>query len=230
MDEVQVSLIQQAMESNAVEVTVLSTGTENWSQTKKAVAYVAAGSSVTIRIDVSWYDGAITVFENGVEKTTLHHDRGYITYTTSVSADTTIEFRGGGNTYEGIEFSNYTMPHYVPIGKPGVYGGPVPLKKEDGWSYTWNDLPKEDGSGNRYYYRVQEVTEVPGFHVIYSKNNADGVQAGELVVINQASGYVLPETGGPGTRRIAAAGALLLLLSAAGLLLRAARRRGERRP
>ena len=59
-------------------------------------------------------------------------------------------------------------------------------------------------------------------------NNGDGVQAGELVVINQSNGYVLPETGGAGTIPYTAGG--LALLALAGLMYSTLRRKGEDAP
>lgn len=224
--EIKVNLIQQAVQSNAVKVTVKSTGNESWSQTHQAVANVAAGSSVTIRINVNWNEAAFSVYENDVKKATLYHEQGYITYTTTVSADTTIEVTyGGGSTYENIQFLNYTTPTFVPVGEAKVYDT-VTLSAENKWTHTWQNLPKTDG-GNRLYYHVEEIA-VPGFEVIYSSNNSDGVQAGELVIINRSNGYVLPETGGAGTARLAVAGTVLMALAALTYL--SLRRKGAEKP
>ena len=233
VDEVQVSLIQQAMRSNAVTVTVNSTGHQDWAPTHTRTANIAQGSKLTIQITEVW-TGSLTVQIDGQSEDVSTGSGQVWSYTIdSIAKDTTITIAPTdttvGNSFEKISFSGYTTPTFEDAGPETEYATAT-LNAGNNWSCTWNDLPKDAGDGNRYYYRVQEVTEVPGFHVTYSRNNADGVQAGELVVINQASGYVLPETGGPGTRKIAAAGALLLLLSAAGLLLRAARRRGAHRP
>ena len=56
--EIKVNLIQQAVQSNAVEAKVLSTSSQSWAQTHQAVANVAEGSTVTIRINVNWMAAA----------------------------------------------------------------------------------------------------------------------------------------------------------------------------
>lgn len=71
---------------------------------------------------------------------------------------------------------------------------------------------------------MREVTTVPGFEVIYSTNNSDGVQAGDLTVINRSTGYVLPETGGTGNLMFTAGG--LALMALAGLMYKVLRRKG----
>ena len=70
-----------------------------------------------------------------------------------------------------------------------------------------------------------EEAPVAGFHTIYSPNNENGVSSGELVILNQANGYLLPETGGPGQSLFTAAG--LALLASASLLLTLLRRKEE---
>ena len=98
------------------------------------------------------------------------------------------------------------------------------LHAAENWSYTWHDLPKTSETGEIYYYYVREVTELPGYEVRYSKDLSDGVQTGEIYIINRAgSGYVLPETGGPGTVPAALGGTLCLVL--AGLGYRRSRRK-----
>ena len=231
VDEVKIDLIQQAVKSNAIPVSITSKSTLQWGGTPiTTVTYVAPGSDLTITVN-AWTSQPLKIQIGESEPIEMDYSSGVHAYTVrNITSSLNIQVLNEKDTnVHSYAVSGYTEPFFEPIGG-GTVHETATLNAGNNWSCTWNDLPKEDGSGNRYYYRVQEVTEVPGFHVTYSRNNADGVQAGELVVINQASGYVLPETGGPGTRKIAAAGALLLLLSAAGLLLRAARLRGERSP
>ena len=72
---------------------------------------------------------------------------------------------------------------------------------------------------------MKEVSSVPGFEVVYSPNNSDGVQAGDLVVINQGNGYVLPEAGGTGIIPFTTGGFALLVL--AGLMYIILRRKRD---
>ena len=56
-------------------------------------------------------------------------------------------------------------------GKP--YGSPVTLNAENGWKYTWNELPKGNEEGQTVYYYVTE-SEIEGFtlasEVVYLTN------------------------------------------------------------
>ena len=116
-------------------------------------------------------------------------------------------------------------PYYRPVGEATVYET-VTLNAENGWSYTWSNLPKINEDGKTVYYHVKEVTPVPGFEVIYSTNNSDGVQAGDLVVLNRACGYFLPETGGPGIYVFTAGGLVFAALSVL-MYISLQKRRGE---
>ena len=125
-----------------------------------------------------------------------------------ISENTTIELTVRYSP--PIAFSDYTEPYYIPDGEKTLYEK-VSLCGDNSWSYTWENLPREDANGNPYYYTVEE-TEVTGYHVIYSPNNTNGIQTGQLVITNQASGYVLPKTGGSGTFPYTAGGSALLAL------------------
>lgn len=152
-------------------------------------------------------------------------------YTVShITDDTVISIsptdQNEGNSFGNISFTGYTTPTFVPQGDPTVYET-VTLNKDNGWSYTWHNLPKTNNAGQRVYYHVQETTPVDGFEVIYSSNNNDGVGAGELVVINRAI-FTLPETGGAGTTLFTTGG--LALLALAGLMYIILRRKGDEAP
>lgn len=236
VESVKIRLVQKETRSNARTVTVHSKGNEqSWGsgQPTTRIVEVAEGSSLTIQVGGVWNNDKIYIkVGDASESLVAPGDGGICRYTLdNISDDLYITIRpeklDNSQAYSEITFPDAKAPFFELISSKTY--GEIDLKGKENWTYTWRDLPKTSENGARYYYSVEEVEAPPGFHVIYSMNNSDGVQAGELVVINQASGYVLPETGGPGTRKIAAAGALLLLLSAAGLLLRAARRRGAHR-
>ncbi|HIW72857.1 MAG TPA: Cna B-type domain-containing protein [Firmicutes bacterium] len=102
----------------------------------------------------------------------------------------------------------------------------VELNAENNWSYTWNGLPKADGSGGEYRYTVEEES-IPGFVTAYSINNAAGIQTGVLIITNtRAEEYILPETGGIGLFPYMTAGLLLIGAFCAGTL---SLRRGRRK-
>lgn len=122
-----------------------------------------------------------------------------------------------------VSFPQSTPPAYLPAGSKKKVDT-VQLGEENGWAHTWADLDRTASDSAPYLYTVEEAP-VAGFHTIYSSNNENGVSAGELVILNQANGYLLPETGGPGQSLFAAAG--LALLAPAGLLLALIRRKGE---
>lgn len=104
----------------------------------------------------------------------------------------------------------------------------VELKEENGWSYTWKNLPRADDNGGEYRYTVEEEP-VAGFDATYSENNADGIQTGVIEIINtKGEGYVLPETGGIGTYFYTVGGLLLVGICCAGCVyLRRRYRKGD---
>ena len=108
-----------------------------------------------------------------------------------------------------------------------AYGNPVELNAGNGWSYTWNALPKVDGDGKSYHYTVEE-DPLSGFQIAYVNN--EGVQTGMIEVVNTQNEYVLPETGGAGPRFFFLAGLLLAGASAAGYVYLRRRHRKEGMP
>ena len=231
--EVEVALYQQATESNAVDVTVTlrSNPQAGW-QPDPSVHQVAVarGSGLTITIG-NWWSGNL-IIDVGDESTVISPSAGFGTFTVDqVSADLQITIYPFDTTssavYSDISFSGYSTPTHVPVGEATQYGNTVMLDAAGDWSYTWDNLPKTSADGAVYYYYVREVTELPGYEVSYSKDLSDGVQTGEIYIINRAgSGYVLPETGGPGAAPAALGGTLCLALAGLGYRRR---RRKERR-
>ena len=88
-----------------------------------------------------------------------------------------------------------------------------------------NDLPAEDEKGNPYYYTVEEVGG-SNYNVVYTNN---GIQTGTIYIKNtipdKENSYILPETGGPGSRMYMIGGVVLALLAAVLLYIKAAGRR-----
>ena len=139
------------------------------------------------------------------------------------SVTVTLEYRAG----ETGDFQTYDLDKTTEA--------KVPLTAQGNWSYTWKDLPKKNGEGTAYYYRVKE-TVPEDFTVTYNYpeegSQATGVLEGTITLINtKESSFVLPETGGFGPLQFAIAG--LPLVGASGVVYlkqRRKRRRGGKTP
>ena len=230
-ENVSITLFQQVVDTNAKTVTVKSTGHQSWSTTHTRVVNLAKDSPLTILIG-GVHIPSLDIQVGNSDPVSVSTGDGQIwTYTVShITDDTVISIsptdQGVGNSFDNISFTGYITPTFVPQGDPTVYKT-VTLSEDNNWTYTWNNLPKYDEAGKRVYYHVKEVTPVPGFEIIYSNNNNDGVGAGELVVINRAI-FTLPETGGAGTTLFTTGG--LALLALAGLMYIILRRKGDEAP
>lgn len=229
--EVGITLYQQAVVSNAKTVTVQSQGNQQsgWIEDPVTrIVNVAEGSDLTIHVQDVWTN-SLDFQVGAAEPVSVASDNQQCTYTMHhITEDTTIAIypteQTIGTTFDQISFSDYTTPFFEAQGDAAAYET-VTLNAKNSWSYTWNDLPKTNAQGQTVYYHVAETTPVPGYEVIYSSNNADGVGAGELVVINRAQ-FLLPETGGAGTTPFITGGISLLAL--AGLMYVILWRKGEK--
>lgn len=227
-ESVEVQLYRQAMISDACTVTITSQGNGGENPVTETI-HVKNGTEITISFDGS--DENMTVVVNG-NSTTQHGTTTFHTGAITGNTNIVIYPTNGYWTYQfNVIHLNYTKPDEPTLGEKTPYGEAVTLNAGNNWSHTWGDeknpLPRADNDGNPYYYTVEE-TKVPGYKVIYSSNNQNGIQTGQLVITNQASGYILPETGGPGTTLLATGG--LALMALAGLLYTFLRRKGEEAP
>ena len=103
-------------------------------------------------------------------------------------------------------------------------GEPITLTSTKKWTYVYNEVK----SG--YYYFIQELGTGQQYDVIYSANNNPGVENGGLLTMTnkkKAGGYVLPSTGGAGTKLYTAGGGALMLAALVCGVCR--KRRRERR-
>ena len=105
-------------------------------------------------------------------------------------------------------------------------GDPITLTSAKNWTYVYHEV--ESG----YYYFIQELGTGQQYDVIYSANNNPGVENGGLLTMTnkkKAGGYVLPSTGGAGTKLYTAGGgALMLAALVCGVCRKRRRERRER--
>lgn len=210
-DSVEVKLYRQATQTNAVTVTV--NGSHQYGSGSSSVE-VAQGSSLTLTTGI-WQE--VTYAVNGGNSQTVSNNTPI--QLDNVTENTTVQLTVPYNP--SLAFSDYTEPYHIPSGEKTLVET-VTLNAKNGWSKTWENLPCADENGNPYYYTVEE-TKVPGYSVIYSSNNQNGIQTGQLVITNRASGYILPETGGTGTLLYTTGGLALMVL--AGLMYKIILRR-----
>lgn len=98
-------------------------------------------------------------------------------------------------------------------------GALVMLNAANNWSHTWagnTEIPAEL-DGKKCYYLVEEVT-TGSWNVVIQNN--DGVQTGEIAVMNYVCGMELPSTGGSGTAPFTLLGGLTAAAAALVLLRR----------
>jgi LPXTG-motif cell wall-anchored protein/uncharacterized repeat protein (TIGR01451 family) len=116
---------------------------------------------------------------------------------------------------------------------------PVTVDANTGWAHNWDNLAKDDGNGNKYYYTVKELgytvggtyhdldKETDGAYTVSYGGNT-GIQTGTITVTNSAKknqGYELPSTGGTPSS-LPAVGGAIALGACALLALRWRRRNG----
>ena len=113
------------------------------------------------------------------------------------------------------------------VDKIDPYGDPITLTSSSGYIGVWNNLPSSI-NGAPVYYTVKEVSNLGGYTVSYLNN--DGIQSGEITIINKQNEKVitLPETGGTGTYWYTMGG-VLLTAGAAFLIYKKHMRKGGKR-
>lgn len=155
--------------------------------------------------------------------------------TAAINGDTVVNIVCTGHVHwtNGATESNPIEVTYTPCGHNSSIDESynpdrVILDASNNWKYVWKNLDQKDANGNPYYYKVVEVSNIPGYTVSYTNND---VQSGEVIVTNTrttSQDYELPETGGIGTNRFTAVGLALMAGSLmCGYVMR--RKRKERR-
>lgn len=202
-----------------------------WSEEEKKSIYtygtttkqilVEKGTNIIITTADNYWLSDITGYTIEIEgyedpSSTVELVNGQAIFTAkAIKMDCTINIYCGWYSQGTTE--KYTSPSsykYVEVPNDGDLV--TSLKASNSWSYSWDGLPKEDGNGNLYYYTIKENTQLNGYTTTYVNNN--GIQTGEIVVVNTKDAdkepeYSLPETGGPGKIQYILGGVLLMLAS-----------------
>lgn len=131
----------------------------------------------------------------------------------SVTTDTKVlvKVTSKPNCPNGLKSITWTDPKQVLDDSTSApVGDPVTVDASSGWIHNWDNLAKDDGNGNRYYYTVKELgytvggtyhdldKEADGAYTVSYGGNT-GIQTGTITVTNSAKknqGYELPSTGG----------------------------------
>ncbi len=225
---------------NSVNVTV--TGKSNNTETKLTGEHVSSNGTVAIKKGSDFtfsvspgYNGAtFDVLVNGKKygetHTFVQNQKTYqvdpVSVTVSnVTADTTIEVKLNLWNYSGAlteDLNNpWTEPPQILDDATGMQvGDSVDVSAANGWTYDWDNLPKQV-DGKDVYYAVKELSYTvngtthdagTGSYDVSYTNNA-GIQTGTITVTNSAKknqGYELPSTGGTPSSLPAVGGAIAL--------------------
>ena len=170
-----------------------------------------------------------------LDETTLHNGNAmYVVCTTGpITKDCTVTIRTVADWADSQSDSADVLMARVRYVSPGIvnetedksFSKVISLNKGNSWTEMLNDLEAADENGNPYYYTVEEVGG-SSYNVVYTNN---GIQTGTIYIKNtvpdKEDSYVLPETGGPGSRMYMIGGAMLAMLAAVLLYIKAVNRR-----
>lgn len=137
-EEVKIDLIQQAVKSNAIAVTIISKSTSEWGENQiTTVTNVAPGSDLTITVN-AWKSKPllIQIGDNPEDEMAYNSSTGDHTYTVEdITSPLTIYVLNDEDTnvYQHA-VSGFTVPYFEAVGKPVVYGTAT-LSEENSWSY-----------------------------------------------------------------------------------------------
>lgn len=220
--DVTVQLYQNTTKKEFYTVTVqFVNGGTMWA---KKELQVKPGGKVTLSKD-SWENFKV----NGAP---INSSQGKWKYVSNpITGDCTIQIEYGWNGFQDQvdSFCNYVYPsaEYV-IDTSVKYGNEVNLTSTNIYTARWDNLPATDTNGSPVYYTVKEVSNLGGYTVSYLNN--DGIQSGEITIINKQNEEVitLPETGGTGTYWYTMGG-VLLTAGAAFLIYKKHMQKGGKR-
>lgn len=241
-ESVTVKLQRETQTPTGNKVTIHSKATNGANVDKTEVFWVRPGTSMRIRWNMKVdKKGVGTTFTYGLDGCTLEWEQegGWMNIPTIVTppinGDVNIEisqtsyvFWGSGGSENNPISVEYTPGGHNSSIDESYNPDQVILDASNNWKYVWKNLAQGDANGNPYYYKVVEVSNIPGYTVSYTNND---VQSGEVIVTNTrttSQDYELPETGGIGTNRFTAVGLALMAGSLmCGYVMR--RKRRERR-
>lgn len=217
LPEVTMQLYRQEMKADGYQVTLTPDSGSNFTIAPSTVQ-VMKDTQLTIHFKNSWSQKLFTVYDNGTQVGSFTFSQGTASLTLKVDKDMNLIIKCDGSCWDTIAAEyDYTAPTtMIPIGAKEAVGSPVQLSSKNQWNYTWSSVAETNSAGNSYQYTVEE-TGLKGYVTTYL-NNA-GIQTGEITVINTASGYTLPATGGTGTRTFWMLG-LLLMSTSLGMWIR----------
>lgn len=241
-ESVTVKLQRETQTPAGNKVTIHSKATNGANVDKTEVFWVRPGTSMRIRWNMNVdKTGVGTTFTYGLDGCTLEWEleEGWKNIPTivtppingdvniEISQTSYVQWGSGGSENNPIEVTYTPGGHNSSIDE-SYNPDPVVLSASNNWKYVWKNLAQEDANDNPYYYKVVEVSNIPGYTVSYTNND---VQSGEVIVTNirtTSQDYELPETGGIGTNRFTAVGLALMAGSLmCGYVMR--RKRRERR-
>lgn len=241
-ESVTVKLQRETQTPAGNKVTIHSKATNGANVDKTEVFWVRPGTSMRIRWNMNVdKTGVGTTFTYGLDGCTLEWEleEGWKNIPTivtppingdvniEISQTSYVQWGSGGSENNPIEVTYTPGGHNSSIDE-SYNPDTVVLSASNNWKYVWKNLAQEDANGNPYYYKVVEVSNIPGYTVSYTNND---VQSGEVIVTNirtTSQDYELPETGGIGTNRFTAVGLALMAGSLmCGYVMK--RKRRERR-
>lgn len=203
---VKVQLYRQKTKVDGYTLTVNVKG--NGSLFKSTSTIVNKNSSATIIVPA--WNQKYTVEYDGKKESANSDGKAEMTYVIpSVTKDTTVTITcTSGDYFENPTIKSATASSYTPVGNKEKVGDVKELNSSNQWTASWDNLDKKDAEGKPYFYTVEEVDVASGIQVTYVNN--DGISSGEISITNKVASYVLPETGGSGTKWYIAAGVLFI--------------------
>lgn len=239
--------------SDAAKVTVTGEGngsrpdwkpTVNLDGTSDGVRYVKKGSKLIFNVG-GWNGMQFVVRVNGQQVGGTYSFNNVQTVPVtldSVSVDTNVvvSVTNVANCPNSLASVTWTNPQQVlDDSTTAPVGDPVTVDANSSWAHNWDNLAKDDGNGNKYYYTVKELgytvggtyhdldRETDGTYTVSYGGNT-GIQTGTITVTNSAKknqGYELPSTGGTSSS-LPAVGGAIAFGACALLALRWRRRNG----
>ena len=194
----------------------------NWDNAKKVtLTDLPYGCSIQVKIRSNAWQPDINQFQCSDSNVTMKRSEyadengNYYIYTIgTINSDCTITNGALANT-DKQNFSH--IGGQKPTGITDTIIDTVTLNAANDWSYLWKDLPNDEDTS----YTIKEES-VSGYTTSYQLNGSElkedisfalGEEGDRVTITNKAAGsYVLPETGGIGTKKVILAGLLLLVV------------------